>query len=433
MLSLRWFFFVFMMMGAAQAATGIMRRDDDDDNTATTTTCVLTVPELPSTSKALGTPWMVSGCNQYDPKQTTFVEAVIYDPAAKSFSVYSPLVIDASTKVGVTPTPPVIPNGAIVGLWMSSNNGRLQLNGTTPTTLANNHCVNGLGNSLFGSIAYCNAVEFFAAAKVTMPKLITAADGGLCVTTRDFVMTDKDQSDNVYTTYLIDTAAKTIAQNTASNREKMTSAVVVANGDDTTFLQTMFVTLKCPQNMATSLTELGQMVPALALDELQGTTIAQPPVAIVPDINPDTLVDGQQSLEKRNLYRLGVDQSINFTGDGAEYCRHYVTIGTARMLQMKSIALMTPPPDPTVADSLHTFQCRKFISSFEVMKCADRLNIVNPVMVNTTQGGVVNHCTIKNDNGVGGGGSQAVASASTDSFSILSVLMILTISVVFTI
>ncbi len=76
----------------------------------------------------------------------------------------------------------------------------------TTNSLNDGNCVNGGGNvfTFFGQYAYCNAPAFYAAVnnaimlgQLIVPKLGIAADGGPCPTTRDFIVVDQDQSDNV--------------------------------------------------------------------------------------------------------------------------------------------------------------------------------------------------------------------------------------------
>jgi hypothetical protein len=119
----------------------------------------------------------------------------------------------------IAPVVPTLPANAVVGIWFGSNAQTVTLTGTTQG------CVNGLGGSIFGQFAYCNAPAFFAAAQtaiaaglLTVPPVGTStkANGQACPSTRDFRVVDMDQSDNVDTTYLL-INGKVLAQNTAAN------------------------------------------------------------------------------------------------------------------------------------------------------------------------------------------------------------------------
>lgn len=153
--------------------------------------------------------------------QGSFVEAAILDPATGSISIYNPLVINNGMVVGknfIAPVVPTLPANAVVGIWFGSNAMTVTLTGTTQT------CVNGLGGSIFGQFAYCNAPAFFAAAQtaiaaglLTVPPVGTSnVNGQACPSVRDFRVVDMDQSDNVDTTYLL-INGKVLAQNTAAN------------------------------------------------------------------------------------------------------------------------------------------------------------------------------------------------------------------------
>ena len=164
-----------------------------------------------------------ANCQKLDfANQGSFVEAAILDPATGAISIYSPLVINNGMQVGngfIAPVVPTLPANAVVGIWFGSNAQTVTLTGSTTG------CVNGLGGSIFGQFAYCNAPAFFTAAQtaisaglLTVPPvgISTKANGQVCPSTRDFRVVDMDQSDNVDTTYLL-INGKLLAQNTATN------------------------------------------------------------------------------------------------------------------------------------------------------------------------------------------------------------------------
>jgi len=188
--------------------------------------CVITIPPNPLTAAGLATPYKMTGCNQIDfANQGSFVEATILDPATGALQVYNPLVINQGNAVAgkdfITPVMPTLPANAVVGIWFGSNAVTVTLAGDT------NGCVNGLGDSVLGQFAYCNAPQFFTAAqkaiaagllKVPSPGKIAKGNsiGTQCPTVRDFRVVDMDQSDNVDSTYLLINGNQ-LAQNTPAN------------------------------------------------------------------------------------------------------------------------------------------------------------------------------------------------------------------------
>jgi len=129
--------------------------------------CEIAVPPNPLTAAGLATPYKVTGCNQIDfDNQGNFVEAAILDPATGAVQIYHPLIINANQTVEgtdfITPVTPTLPANAVVGIWFGSNANTVTLTGST------NGCVNGLGGSIFGQFAYCNAPEFFTAANTAI-------------------------------------------------------------------------------------------------------------------------------------------------------------------------------------------------------------------------------------------------------------------------
>ena len=240
------------------------------------------------------------------------MQGVIYDPAAGVFSVYNPLIIDKGTQPAVVPSVPRLPEGAIVGLFFGFNATNLLLRGAGRDTLTQAHCVNGLGQSLFTQVAYCNAVAFFAAAnqgvvahRVQIPPLQTAKDGLPCPT---FSVVDQDQSDNVQTQYPA-TPNGHIAQFSAANQAKLQKATVLDNPSDNRLL-TDFIdpALGCHPWEAPNLADNGSSVAALALDELQASADQKSPIALVPLNDPMTTV----AVGNNNEPRLGQNQSLSF-------------------------------------------------------------------------------------------------------------------------
>ena len=98
--------------------------------------CTLIVPASPLTAQGLATPYQLTAtnpadgpCNEANPNQTAFVQGTVIDPATGQISVYNPLVVDAGTQPAVTPVAPVLPAGAVVGIWFGFNGGTLSFEG----------------------------------------------------------------------------------------------------------------------------------------------------------------------------------------------------------------------------------------------------------------------------------------------------------------
>jgi len=281
--------------------------------------CTLIVPALPLTAQGLATPYQLTAtqpadgpCNESNLAQSAFVQGVIYDPARGTFGVYNPLVIDKGARPAVQPTAPKLPTGAVVGVWFGFNADNLLLQGAQGDTLAQAHCVNGLGQSLFTQFAYCNARAFFAAVnqgiaagKVKIPALGRAKDGQACPTVRDFSVVDQDQSDNVQTQYL-SRADGQVAQLTAANQAKLPKATIISNPSDNRLL-TDFVdpTLGCQPWQAPDLADNGNPVSSLALDEIQAAADQRAPIALIPLNNPMTTVG------ENNRTQPGEDQPLS--------------------------------------------------------------------------------------------------------------------------
>ena len=98
--------------------------------------CTLIVPSHPLTAKGLATPYQLSGtipgsanCDEATASEAAFVQAAVLDPATGQISIYSPLVIDRGAQPAVAPVVPVLPAGAVVGIWFGANGMGLRLKG----------------------------------------------------------------------------------------------------------------------------------------------------------------------------------------------------------------------------------------------------------------------------------------------------------------
>ena len=364
--------------------------------------CTLIVPNSPLTATGLATPYQLTNtdagqtCNESNPNQSAFVQAVIFDTANNTFSVYEPLVIDQGSTPLVNPVTPTLPAHAVVALWFGFNANNLTLAEASAGTLTAANCVNGIPGSVFGQFAYCNAVAFFKATNAAInngnlhvPALGTANDGQPCPTVRDFFVVDQDQSDNVQTQYLV--LGTQIAQNNAANLAAHPTATTIGNPRDNALVSKILdPALGCTPWTAPDLVNPGNKVPALPLDELQARQFQRTPVAQVPNGDPMVLVNGGYDLAKTNAYRAGVDQRILTDiddADTARYCREMLRIQPARLTLDQAKLSAIGSPAPTVASNLFTFLMTRFSGSYALLNCANLLNLPDPTVL-TVSGGI---------------------------------------------
>ena len=367
--------------------------------------CTLIIPADPLSAKGLATPYQLTAtdpgqgdCSESNTAQSAFVQAAVFDPATNSISIYNPLVVDRGDAPLVPPVLPTLPAGAIVGIWFGYNGDDLTLRAAGGQSLADAKCVNGLNGNVFGQFAYCNAPAFFAAAnaaiaagKLKVPAAGTASDGKPCPTVRDFFIVDQDQSDNLPTLYLVSPRGH-LSQFTKKNQAQHPSSVPLGNPSDNR-LTDAFVdpAMGCKPWTAPDLADPGSQVPALPLNELQARMTQPAPVAIVPDGDPMTLVNGNLSLTKTNLYRQGADMPTGnsyFDGDTARYCRQMLRIAPQRMLANQKPLTAFATPDAGAANSLYTFLAQRFVATYQLLDCAALVNEADPVSVTTNRQGV---------------------------------------------
>jgi hypothetical protein len=375
------------------------------------TNCTLIVPKDPLSAAGLATPYELTAtdpgmgaCNEANSAQSAFVQAAILDPATGSISIYNPLVIDRGSFPLVAPVVPTLPAGAVVALWFGYNADDLTLKAQPGDSLSNAKCVNGLNGNVFGQFAYCNAPAFFAAAnaaiasgKLKVPAIGTANDGKPCPTVRDFFIVDQDQSDNLPTLYLVSPRGH-MSQFTKKNQAAHPTSVPLGNPSDNR-LTDAFVdpALGCKPWTAPDLADRGSMVPGLALNELQARVNQPAPVAIVPGGDPMTLVNGNLSLNKTNLYRQGVDMPTGnsyFDIDTARYCRQMLRIAPQRMLANQKALAAFATPDAGAANSLYTFLAQRFVAAYQLIDCETLVSEKDPVSVTTNKDGVAVAATI---------------------------------------
>jgi hypothetical protein len=376
--------------------------------------CTIIVPEAPLTAAGLATPYQLTAtdpadgeCHETNTNSSAFVQAAIIDPATGQISIYNPLVIDQNSMPasGAAPVPPNLPDNAIVALWFGFNGNNLVQQGATPGVLEANGCVNGMPNSVFGQFSYCNAPAFFKAAnrairrgKLHVPRLGMASDGRPCPSVRDFFVVDQDQSDNLPVTYLVSMGGL-LAQNTTANAHALFGAITLGNPSDNGLVDRFLdPDLGCTPWKVPDLADPEQRVAGLALNELQARAHQRSPVALIPAGDPMTLKgDGSIDLAKVNAYRRGVDQPevrSNWQADTGRYCRHMLRIAPARLLLNQALLLLKPSPVKDAADSMFTFMAQRFVASYDILGCADLLNIPDPISFTQDKNGVAISATI---------------------------------------
>ena len=398
-------------------------------NASTNADCELIVPARPLTATGLATPYQLtgpggqdpaaSGCTQANPNLQAFVQATILDPATGRLWVYEPLVITAGTSPAVAPVRPRLPKGAVVNLMFGFNGNNLQLAGTRPGTLAGTNggtlagakCVNGLGDSLFGQVAYCNSVPFYAAAdraikagRLRIPKTgRSPRTGQPCPTTRSFQLVDQDPSDNVTTRYLL-TATGQTAQDSAVNAALLPEAGAIDNGSDNTLLDSFVLpALGCAAFTAPDLSNAGRPGTSQTLDELSAAASQRAPIALVPENDPMTMVNGAVSAPKTNLYRLGVGQPLVIGGPGqpfgdsraggqqagtpANFCANMINLQTAFISANQPGFSASPSPVPAAGSNLFTFMAARLSASFTNLTC-QAFGLHNTVSVSLNAAGV---------------------------------------------
>src|SRR5216683_938241 len=349
--------------------------------------CTLVVPADPLHN--LATPWQLSApCNEANPNQAVFVQAVVFDLDTHTLSTYAPLVIDAGTTPAITPTAPVFPPHAVVVghskyggdvfNWVSANTVVGVFGGgddvvTTLTGAGAGQCDNGAAGRLFGQVFFCNTRGLFSAinrAHISIPPIGVEKSGLPCPTVRDFRLVDQDQSDNVTATYLVNANGQT-AQNTVANRLKLGDNVgfkVVKNGSDNRLLDT-FVdpAVGCTPWAIADLADPGVFLPTQATNELQAAAFQGAPMALIPAGDP---MVGPNVLAMVNTYRLDIDQpraasladasTSTYCENQAEVAHSWITLHTADF----------QGPSPTVGMNLEAFLLDRLAAARLILKCA---------------------------------------------------------------
>jgi hypothetical protein len=369
---------------------------------ATSLNCTLAVPANPLSATGLATPWQLGdGCSMANAgTEGAFVEATILAPNG-SVQIYSPLVVTAGTQPAVAPTAPTIAAGSTVIIDAGFNGTNLVLTGAGAKQ---GNCVDASGQSVIGQVSACNAVNFYRTANadiargtLKIPAIGTASDGQACQTTRDFALIDQDQSDNVVSQYLINANGQT-AQNSPANATALTGATVLTNGSDDALLSEFVDPANgCTPFTAPDSTYPKADAPSQALNELSARVDQKGAIAVVPPNDEMTLVGGQMSITKTNVYRSLVDQPLlagntNPATVAASYCQNMTNIAPARnnLDMTKDLAFGTPVA--AVGNNLATFLGNRLSMSFVNLGCSN-YGLTNPVNVTLDGNGVATAIT----------------------------------------
>jgi hypothetical protein len=293
---------------------------------------------------------------------------------------------------------PRIPRGSRVILDFGFNGTNLVLTGPGAFQRSSG-CVDALDQSVIGQVSACNAVAFYRMANaeiargtLKVPQLGTSSDGKPCETARDFALIDQDQSDNVVSQYLLNGDGRT-AQNSPANSARLAGATVLVNGSDDALLSEFVDPANgCTPFTAPDSTYPKANAPSQALNELQARADQQGTIALVPTNDEMTLVGGNYSLDKTNVYRSLVDQpQLPANTDpyqvAASYCMNMVNIAPARDQLDAGADANTASPVPAVGSNLATFLGNRLSMAFANLGCS-AFGLTDPTNVTADGNGV---------------------------------------------
>jgi hypothetical protein len=225
----------------------------------------------------------------------------------------------------------------------------------------------------------------------------TATDGQPCLTTRNFGMTDQDQSDNVVTHYLINANGQT-AQNTTANAAALAGATNIGNGSDDGLLAAFLDPANgCTPQTAPDTTNPAGVAGSQALNELSAHVNATGTIAVVPTNDEMVLVNANFSVAKTDVYRSLVDQpqlaaNTDATQVAAAYCQNLVNIQPAHNQLDSAKELAFGSPVPAVGNNLANFMGNRLAMSFVNLNCQN-FGLTNPVTVTLDGNGVATAVT----------------------------------------
>jgi hypothetical protein len=164
----------------------------------------------------------------------------------------------------------------------------------------------------------------------------------------------------------------------------------VGNGSDDRLLSDFVDPANgCTPFKATNTTDASGSTGSQALNELSARVNQQGTIAVVPPNDEMTLVGGNYSIAKTDVYRSLVDQPLlagntNATDVAAAYCQNLVNIAPARDQLDMTKDLNFASPVPATGNTLATFLGARLAASFGVLGCT---NFGLTVPVNATVDG----------------------------------------------
>lgn len=385
---------------AFDAAGNKINANQNAAQAAASMNCTLAVPANPLSAKGLATPWQLGdGCDEAVNGATegAFVEATILSPAGQ-VQIYDPVVVNKGTKPAVAPTAPTIAAGSQVIVSVGFNGNALVLTGAGA---AQGNCIDALGNSIINQTPQCNAVNFYnlanreiAAGTLVVPPAGTSnVDGQACDTTETFPTIDQDQSDNVDTAYLVNANTGQVAQNSAANAANLQGFTALDNGSDDGLLDAFLdPSLGCTPFTATNATSAAGTSGSQALNVLSAKNNATATRALLPVNDPQTLVNGNASIAKTNVYRSENDQPLlaantNVNQNEATYCQDMVNLQTPKIKGDATVQANTTSPVPATGNNLATFLAARENASFTNLNCQN-FGLTNPITL-TLDGNMV--------------------------------------------
>lgn len=374
------------------------------------TSCGLYLPDNFLTPKGLSTPFILktissgADCSITNPESTVFAEAMIFDIETQKLTIYHPLIVNGFQQVEIKPEVPIFSNNSIVGLWFSSNSLSFSFINIYET------CVDGIGQAdKFNYFAHCNADVFFSEIfkyNITIPKLEEE-----CPSIRSFSFINEYQSYKTLSSYLLTNELK-VAQNTKKNRDRLKNIItIVENTDDGNKLLVDYIhtALKCNTFKVFDNTE-NILKSSLALNEIQ-TTIQTYDFAYISEMNPMV----KYNKEKLKLYRLGVNQPINYNITPKKYCLMLAEETEMFLYKNYNIFSVYKTPDPYIASNLLSFMGLRFVNAWNNLNCFLYTQIESPITVNYNDNNIVVSVNIKLNNNT----TNETKNNSTDIFKLL--------------
>jgi hypothetical protein len=249
-------------------------------------------------------------------------------------------------------------------------------------------------------VSFCNGPQFFAATAqaeaaglLTVPAAGTSAKTGqACPTVRSFTMIDQDQSDNVTSIYLLNATGQT-AQKNAANLAALPGATELVNGSDNALISFFLdPTLGCTAYTAPDLSQAGTPGTSQAMNELSALKNQAAPIALVPENDEMTLVNGAFSATKTNLYRAQIGQdpisAANDTADSPQnYCQNLVNVQSVFLNNNQALLATGGTPVAAIGNNLLTFLANRANMSFTNLNCGN-FGLTNPFTVTLDGNGV---------------------------------------------